>query len=73
MDNYNFINNKNNKSKTRDKIYSKFTISKLRVRKEPNGEVLKILDENEKVNIIEEKDGWARLVDNTYVMSEFLK
>lgn len=55
------------------KIYQKKTTSRLRVRKSPKGEILKILELGEVVNIIEEKDGWAQLQDGTFVMSQFLQ
>lgn len=57
-------------------VYNKVTISKLRVRKEPSldGEVIKILDEGARVEVVEElSDGWSRLIDGTFVMSKYLK
>ena len=57
-------------------VYDKATISKLRVRKEPSldGEVIKILDEGARVEVVEElSDGWSRLIDGTFVMSKYLK
>lgn len=54
--------------------HKKQTTSRLRVRKEPNGEVVKILDIGETVNVLEERgDGWAKLEDGNFVMSRFLK
>ena len=57
-------------------VYNKVTTSKLRVRKEPSldGEVIKILDEGARVEVVEElSDGWSRLIDGTFVMSKYLK
>lgn len=57
-------------------VYDKVTTSKLRVRKEPSldGEVIKILDEGARVEVVEElSDGWSRLIDGTFVMSKYLK
>ena len=57
-------------------VYDKVTTSKLRVRKEPSldGEVIKILDEGARVEVVEElPDGWSRLIDGTFVMSKYLK
>ena len=57
-------------------VYDKATTSKLRVRKEPSldGEVIKILDEGARVEVVEElPDGWSRLIDGTFVMSKYLK
>lgn len=57
-------------------VYNKATTSKLRVRKEPSldGEVIKILDEGARVEVVEElSDGWSRLIDGTFVMSKYLK
>lgn len=59
---------------SKPKTYKKNTTTRLRVRKEPNGEVLKILDNGAEVEIVKEQgNGWAQLVDGTYVMSKFLK
>lgn len=57
-------------------VYNKVTTSKLRVRKEPSldGEIIKILDEGARVEVVEElSDGWSRLIDGTFVMSKYLK
>lgn len=55
-------------------IYEKQTTSRLRVRKEPNGEVIRILDNGEIVKVVEERgDGWTKLEDGNFVMSKFLK
>ena len=57
-------------------VYNKVTTSKLRVRKDPSldGEVIKILDEGARVEVVEElSDGWSRLIDGTFVMSKYLK
>ena len=57
-------------------VYDKATTSKLRVRKEPSldGEVIKILEEGARVEVVEElPDGWSRLIDGTFVMSKYLK
>ena len=57
-------------------VYDKTTTSKLRVRKEPSldGEIIKILDEGARVEVVEElSDGWSRLIDGTFVMSKYLK
>ena len=59
---------------SKPKTHKKITTSRLRVRKEPNGEVIKILDNNVEVEIVKERgDGWAQLIDGTYVMSMYLK
>ncbi len=55
------------------KSYHKHTTSRLRVRKEPDGEIIRILDNGEEVEAVSEHDGWTKLVDGTYVMSKFLK
>lgn len=44
----------------------------LNVRKEPGGEVVKVLNEGEIVNILDEKDGWYK-IDDGYVMAKFIK
>lgn len=55
------------------KIY-KYTTSRLRVRKAPDGEVLRILETNTEVEVLKEYgDGWTQLVDGTYVMSRYLR
>ena len=60
-------------SKTKP-IVTKETTVRLRVRKSPNGEILKVLDKGTKVEIDKEQsDGWTKLLDGTYVMSKFLK
>lgn len=59
--------------KKEPKITVKRTTTRLRVRKEPNGEILKILDSGAPVEVVEVKNGWARLVDGNYVMNKFLK
>lgn len=68
--NYRFRSEEYNKKP----IYkTKYTVSKLRVRKEPDGEILKVLNEGAAVKVLKEENGWAELKDGTYVMSEFLK
>ena len=44
----------------------------LNVRKEPGGEVVKVLNEGEIVNILDAKDGWYK-IDDGYVMAKFIK
>lgn len=54
--------------------YKKYTTAKLRVRKAPNGEILRVLDDNTEVEVLKEDgDGWAQLKDGTYVMSRYLR
>lgn len=59
---------------SKPKTYRKYTTAKLRVRKTPDGEVIRILDNNTEVEILKENgDGWAQLIDGTYVMSRYLR
>lgn len=59
--------------KPKAKAVTKKTVCYLNNRKAPDGEILKVLKQNTKVRVVEEKDGWARLEDGTYVMSQYLK
>ena len=54
--------------------YKKNTTVKLNVRKEPNGEILTILEKDTEVEVLKEYDSeWTQLVDGTYVMSKYLR
>ena len=45
----------------------------LNVRKSPNGEILRTIQNGTKVEVVEELDHWCKLVDGTYVMKRFLE
>lgn len=51
----------------------KEVIANLRIRKEPDGEILGNFKIGTKVVIINEEDGWSELEDGRFVMSKYLK
>lgn len=70
MDDYKF---KSENESPKVKTYTKKTTCYLNNRKKPDGEILKVFEPNTKVKVVEDKDGWSRLEDETYVMSKYLK
>lgn len=58
----------------KEKVFSQKEVTvRLRVRKKPNGDILKVLMPGTKVEVKESKNGWTQLKDGNYVMSKFLK
>lgn len=46
------------------------TIARLNIRKEPNGEVIRIAEVGERLKVVSEDGGWYRLEDG-YCMEKF--
>ena len=48
------------------------TTARLRIRKEPKGEIVYIAEKGELIEFSEIEDGWAHLLDGNYCMAKFL-
>ena len=54
------------------KVQKGTTTVKLRIRKVPNGEIVRVVSKGTTLEFIEVKDGWAHLIDGNYCMVKFL-
>ena len=54
------------------KVQKGTTTVKLRIRKVPNGEIVRVVSKGTMLEFIEVKDGWAHLIDGNYCMVKFL-
>ena len=54
------------------KIQKGTTTVKLRIRKVPNGEIIRVVSKGTMLEFMEIKDGWAHLTDGNYCMVKFL-
>lgn len=54
------------------KVQKGTTTVKLRIRKVPNGEIVRVVSKDTMLEFTEIKDGWAHLTDGNYCMVKFL-
>lgn len=54
------------------KVQKGTTTVKLRIRKVPNGEIVRVVSKGTMLEFTEIKDGWAHLIDGNYCMVKFL-
>lgn len=58
--------------KEEPKIQKGTTTVRLRIRKAPNGEIVRVVSKGTILEFTEIKDGWAHLTDGNYCMVKFL-